>query len=74
MPVAVLVRRLHFAQRQELVAHVDERLALAASAQREAEDLAVEGERLLDVADFERDVIDADEAGKGEGIGCFLWA
>jgi hypothetical protein len=33
-------------------------------AQREAEDFSVEGERLVDVADFERDVIDADQAGE----------
>jgi hypothetical protein len=35
--------------------HVDEGLTLAAPAQREAKDLAVEGERFLDVADLERD-------------------
>jgi hypothetical protein len=34
------------------------------SAQGEAEDLAVEIERLVDVADFERDMIDADKAGQ----------
>jgi hypothetical protein len=40
--------------------------ALRAFAQptRLLEDLAVQGKRLLDVADFERDVIDADEAGR----------
>jgi hypothetical protein len=69
MPPAILVRRPGFHQRQKLVAHVDEGLAIAAPAQGEAENLAVEGERLVDVADFERDVIDADQAGQGGGHG-----
>jgi len=37
-------------------------------AQLEREDVAVEVERFLDVADFERDVVDADEASAG-GVG-----
>src|SRR5262245_35689389 len=69
MPAAVPVRLLGLAQRQELVAHIDESLALAAAAQREAEDAAVEGKCLLDVADFKRNVIDADKAGEGGGHG-----
>src|SRR4029077_1059996 len=64
MALAIRVRRFGLHQRQKLVAHVDEGLGLAAPAQREAEDFSVEGERLLDVADFERDVIDADQAGE----------
>src|SRR5262249_23172397 len=47
----------------ELVAHVDEGLILAPAAQGEIEDLAVEGQGLLDVSHFERDVIDADQLG-----------
>ena len=71
MALAIRVRRLFLHQREELVAHVDEGLGLAAPAQREAEDFSVEGERLLDVADLERDVIDADETGQG-GHGVLL--
>ena len=43
----------------ELVADVDERHAAGAAAQLEVEDPAVELERRLDVAHFERDVVDA---------------
>jgi len=59
----VLMRCLGLHQRQKLITQVDEGLAFAAPAQGEAENLAVESERLVDVADFKRDVIDADEAG-----------
>ena len=45
-------------EREELVAHVDERHPVRAAAQRELEQLAVERERLVDVADLERDVVD----------------
>jgi hypothetical protein len=48
-------------ERDELVAHVDERRPRRATAEREREDPPVEGERLVDVVDFERDVVDADE-------------
>jgi hypothetical protein len=58
------MRRVGLHQRQKLVAQIDEGLALAAPAQGEAENLAVKRERLVDVADFQRDVIDADEAGQ----------
>jgi hypothetical protein len=47
-------------ERDELVAHVDERHARAAAAQLEVEDRAVEVERLVDVADFQGDVVQAD--------------
>jgi hypothetical protein len=36
--------------------------------QLELEDAAVEGERLLDVADFQGDVVHADEFGFGHGL------
>src|SRR6516164_9564307 len=52
-------------QREELVAHVDERRSRRAAAQGELEDSAVERERLVNVADLERDVVDADEARHG---------
>src|SRR3954447_9721870 len=53
----------------ELVAHVDERMALALAAQGELENPAVEGERRLHVADLERDVIDADQPRLGPARG-----
>ena len=61
--VAVLVGRLRapLRERDELVAHVDERHPVRAAAQRELEQLTVERERLVDVADLERDVIDPHE-------------
>ena len=61
--VPVLVLRLGPARGQgdELIAHVDERHARAAPAQRELEQPPVERERLVDVADLERDVVDADQ-------------
>ena len=65
MPRAILVLRLGLHECQELVAEVDEGRSFAAAAQREAEDFSEESQRLLDVADFKRDVIDADEAGEG---------
>jgi hypothetical protein len=62
--VALLIRRLRppFRERDELVAHVDERHPPPAPAQRQLEDPGVEVERLLDAADLEGDVVDADEA------------
>ena len=45
----------------ELVAHVDEGVALALAAQGEVEDPPVPVERLVDVADLDRDMVDADE-------------
>src|SRR6185436_15851313 len=49
LPAAVL-------QREELVAQIDEGRILALAAQLEVEQPAVEGQRLFDVADLERDV------------------
>jgi hypothetical protein len=62
--VAVRVGRLRppLRERDELVAHVHEGHAAGAAAELEVEDAPVEGERLLDVADLEGDVVDADEA------------
>ena len=62
--MAVLVGRLPAAlgEREELVAHVDERHARCPAAQLEVEEPAVEGERLLDVAHLERDVVHAHRA------------
>ena len=54
-------------QRQELVADVDERLVRTAAAQLELEEAAVELERLVDVADLERDVVDPDEPSRCHG-------
>ena len=50
-------------QREELVTQVDERVRLASAAELESEQPAVEGQRLVDVAHFERDVVEADRAG-----------
>ena len=63
--VAAVVGRLAAAlgERQELVAHVDERHARSAAAELECEQAAVEIECLVEVADLERDVVDAYEAG-----------
>src|SRR5260370_24359020 len=47
----------------ELVAQVDEGVALALAAQFEIEDPPVPFERLVDVADLDRDMVDADELG-----------
>jgi hypothetical protein len=59
----VVIRLLSaLAQRQELIAHVDERHPRRAAAQLEGEEAAVEGERLVHVADLESDVVDPYEA------------
>ena len=51
-------------EREKLVAHVDERHAVAdAAAELELEEASVPGERVLDVVDFERDVVDPHEPG-----------
>src|SRR5205807_1663383 len=51
----------HPRQVDELVAHIDERVTLPLAAQREIEDLPIPGERLVDIADLDRDMIDADQ-------------
>src|SRR3954453_18619666 len=52
----------------ELVAHVDEGHARHSPAKLDLEDLSVKAERLLDVADLERDVVDPGETGLGHGF------
>src|SRR6266542_4728432 len=54
-------------QRKELVAQIDERRGLALAAQLELEQAAVEGQRLLDIADLERDMVETD----GARLPCF---
>ena len=63
--VPSIVRRLapSLAERDELVAHVDERHPRLAIDAAHLEDRAVERQRRLEVADLERNVIDAHEAG-----------
>ena len=62
--VALLVGRLRrpFGESDELVADVEERHPRDAASQLVLEDLAVELQRLLEVADLERDVVDTDQA------------
>ena len=64
VPRAVRLLRAALHQRNELVAHVDERHPSPAASQLELEESSVELERLVDVADLERDVVDADESGQ----------
>src|SRR5687768_8801002 len=61
--VASAVRRLvpALGEGDELVAHVEERHARDAAAQLELEYAAIPLQRLLEVSDLERDVVDADE-------------
>ena len=65
--VAALIGTLEapFGDSQELVAEIQERHPWHASAELEGEQPAVEVERGVEVADLERDVVDADEAGGG---------
>ncbi len=62
--MAVGVGRLRAAsgKSDELVADVDEGHLRPAAPQLQLEDPAEEGQRLLDVADLDRDVVDPDEA------------
>ena len=64
---AGLVSRLH--EREELVAHVEEDAGIDAAAHVELEHGLVELERVVDVADGQRDVIDTDEPGGGVALG-----
>src|SRR4029450_183977 len=61
--VPVRVRRLRSSLREgdELIADVDERHPSEVAPELELEDPAVPLERLVDVADFQRDVVDANE-------------
>src|SRR3546814_1076531 len=60
--VAVVVGRLAAAllQREELVAEIDEGGGLAPAAQLEIEQAAIEGQRLVDIADLEGDMVETD--------------
>src|SRR5207237_6133900 len=62
LDAALLIVR-HPRQVDELVAHIDKGGALMPVAQVEVEDLAVPFERLVDVADLDRHMVDADEPG-----------
>src|SRR5438094_1500205 len=64
MPLLDAINRVvgHQGHVDELVAHVDEGVALALAAQFEIEDLAVPSESLVDVADLDRDMIDTNES------------
>jgi hypothetical protein len=68
VPVSIGRLRPALSKSDELVAQVDERHASHASAQGELEEAAVELERLVDVADLESHVVDADESGHTEMI------
>jgi hypothetical protein len=59
MPVLVLMLAVGLGQRNELIAQVDEGLAPVLGSQLEVEDPALEGQRLLDVAHLERDMVHA---------------
>jgi len=67
--VPLVVRALPPAggDRDELVAQVDEGHPRYAAAQLEREQPSVEGKRLVDVADLERDVVDPHES-DGHGL------
>jgi hypothetical protein len=55
------VRRVGLHKIDELITELDECVAGAFPSQPEIEDLAVEFERFVDIADFECNVVDADE-------------
>src|SRR3546814_11987381 len=63
MSVGVRSLRPLLRQGEELVAHVDEGHGFGSAAQRKVEDGAVERQRIGDVADCQRDMVDADSAG-----------
>src|SRR6185369_10782178 len=54
-----------FLQREEMVAEVDEGHARLLAAKLQGEELAVEIECLVDVADLDRNMVEADEPGFG---------
>ena len=61
MAAAILMWGRGFHQVDELIAELDKSVARPFAPEREVEDLAVEIESLVDVADFEGDVVDADK-------------
>ena len=62
--MAIVIDRLRaaFLQRDELIAQVDEGRGRVPAAKLEVKQPAIEGERLVDIADFERDVIEPNGA------------
>src|SRR5206468_3282582 len=63
--IVVAALRARCAQREELVAQFDERhVGPSAAAELEGEDSPVPLKRLVDVADLQRDVVDANEPGR----------
>src|SRR5689334_9255900 len=61
MATAILVRGWRFHEVDELIAELDEGVTRPFAAERKVKNLAVEIERLVDIADFKRDVVDADK-------------
>ena len=61
VPVVVGSLRAAFGQREELVAHADERHPRDARLHLDVEDAPVELERLVEVADLEGDMVDSDQ-------------
>jgi hypothetical protein len=61
MATAILVRGRRFHEVDELIAELDEGVTRPFAAQRKVKNLAVEIERLVDIAHLERDVVDADK-------------
>ena len=68
MPLAIGLALRALGEREELVAHVDEGHPGDAAPQLELEQPAVEGERLVDRADLEREMIDPDRTSHGTDI------
>jgi hypothetical protein len=68
MPSGVRGLRPSLGERDELVAHVDERHPADSAAQLNLEQPAVEGQRLVDRPDLERDVVHADRARHAEQL------
>jgi hypothetical protein len=61
---------LGFLQREKLVAKIDEGHSWFAAPKLEGEQLRIEIERLLDIADFDGDMVEPDHAGlAGPGHG-----
>src|SRR5262252_3743524 len=67
MTAAVGRLRAALLQREELVAQVDERRGLALAAQLELEQTAIKGQRLVDIADLQRDMVET----HGARFACF---
>ena len=67
MPLAIRWLRAPLGESKELVAHIDECHPRHAAAQVEVEQRSVELERLVEIAHFERDVVEADRPCFGRG-------